>query len=50
MRFLTTSPMLTMPSRPRSTTTGACRIRRSVIMRMTSSSEVSGVTVCTSAV
>ena len=38
------------PSQAPSATTGACRIRCSVIMRMTCSSEVSGVTVCTSAV
>jgi hypothetical protein len=44
MRFLATSPMLTIPRRAPSATTGACRTRRSVIMRMTSSSEVSSVT------
>ena len=42
--------MLTMPHKPPSATTGACRTRRSVIMRATSSSGVCGVTVCTSAV
>ncbi len=37
MRVLTTSPMLTMPCRLPSTTTGTCRIRCSVISRIRSS-------------
>ena len=40
----------TTARKPPSTTTGACLTRCSVIMRMTSSRGVCGVTVCTSAV
>jgi len=50
MRIFTTSPMLTIPCKMPSATTGACRTRRSVIMRMTSSIGVCGVIVCTWAV
>ena len=50
MRIFTTSPMLTIPCSLPSATTGTCRTRRSVIMRMTSSIGTCGVTMCTSAV
>ena len=47
MRFLTTSPMLTMPvSRP-SSTTGRCRTRASVMIRARLSTLSSGVVVVT---
>src|SRR3954452_16364251 len=47
MRCLTTSPMLTIPASRPSTTTGTCRIRRSVMRTISSSSVVFGAAVGT---
>ena len=42
MRLFTTSPMLMIPHRTPSRTTGTCRIRRSVITAMSDSTSSSG--------